>query len=582
VLSRLARLRPGVPPVSVWVAAALLLLSSMIWGALTPATRAPDEVQHLNSIVRLAHGDGWPKPGDARLERAILDVRELSGAVHDGQRTFVAGSVNRTPTGELFDNLPPTGVNQRASLATLEHGAPQLSNQMDQMTQHPPGYYAVTAAVFKLVGAENWRYDRMLYFLRFLTGLAIAASVPFCIYYATRDLTGRGSTAQAAAFLPLLIPQLGFVGGAVNNDGLTIATASVLAALLVRVMTAGPTTRRLVLVAVAAGAVCWMKGTGLTLLPAIPLALAIAYWRTRGDGGVRGWIWPFVRNTAWVLGLTFVLGGWWWALNLVRYGRIQPAAYETPAVNGPVLSLGDFANVFQARVSSSFFGDVGLLEAPMPTVFTRTLTFALLAFLVVGLWPHRRWGERAVFVLSIGLTAGTLFATTYAGHRVTHNLPGLQGRYLFVLLVPLLVLVAVGLDRVLGLLRVPSRWLLFTVPVVGVAVTAVGLLLGFRLYYLVDGQSIGRALDVYLGWSAWSWTIVAGLAAAMVLCCVVLAYMLGRTGGRVAADDAVADGGALGRTRFAGAPGLDAGAAPFRVSVPADSAHAPTGAAADR
>jgi hypothetical protein len=581
VLSRLARLRPGVPPVSVWVAAALLLLSSMIWGALTPATRAPDEVQHLNSIVRLAHGEGWPKPGDAGLERAVLNVRELSGATHNGKVTFLPGSVNRTPTGELFDDLPPTAVKQRVSLATLEDRSPELTNQLDQMTQHPPGYYAVTAVVFKLVGAENWRYDRMLYFLRVMTGLAIAASVPFCIYFATRDLTGRRFTAQAAAFLPLLIPQLGFVGGAINNDGLTIATASVLAALLVRVMTTGPTVRRLVLVAVAAGAVCWMKGTGLTLLPAIPVALAIAYRRERGTGGLRAWMWPFLRNTAWVLGLTFVLGGWWWALNLVRYGKIQPPAYQLPTAKGPVLSLGDFANVFQARISSSFFGDLGLLEAPMPTPFTRTLTFVLLAPLVVGLWSHRRWGERAVFVLSIALTLGSLFATTYSAHRTTHSLPGLQGRYLFVLLVPLLVLVAVGLDRLVSLLRVPSRWLLFTVPVVGVAVTVAGLLLGFRLYYLVDGQSVGRALDVYLGWSAWSWTIVAGLAAAMVLCCVVLAYMLGRTAGRVAADDAVADS-ARGRTRFAGTPGLDAGAAPFRMSVPADSAHAPTGAAVDR
>src|SRR3712207_7126761 len=52
---------------------------------------------------------------------------------------------------------------------------------------------------------------------------------------------------------------------------------------------------------------------------------------------------------------SFVLGGWWWALNVVRYGRVQPAASRTPAIDAPVLGLPDFAGEFVERVSRSFF-----------------------------------------------------------------------------------------------------------------------------------------------------------------------------------------------------------------------------------
>jgi hypothetical protein len=527
----------------VWIASALLLLTTMVWAAFTPATRAPDEVQHVNSTLRIANGGGWPEPGDGRLESELVTMRELSGAVVDGARTWVPGAIV-APTGPLFTDLPPTGVVDRRSLSELDPG-PSPTREMDQMTQHPPGYYAVTAVLYELVGAEDWRYDRALYFLRFLTGLSIALTVPVCLYFATRDITGREWTAQAAAFLPLLIPQLGFVGGSVTNDGLTIATASVLAAVLVRLMTAGPTTRRLLAVALASAAVCWTKGTALTLLPLVPIALVVAYRRAAGGAGWRSWAAPLLRNSAWVFGLAFVLGGWWWALNIVRYGRVQPQAYETPRADGPILDFGDFfVEQFQRRVGGSFFGNIGLLEAPFPVGFTGTLTYVCLGLLVIGLVTRRHVGERVVFVVGIALTFGVLLATTYSAHQETHTFPGQQGRYLFVLLVPLLVLVVMGLDRLVRLLRLPDRFLLVLVPLAGVGVALSALLLGFEIYYLPDGQSVGRALDIYLGWSAWSWAVLAALLAAMVACGLALAYVLGRTAtprGRRDTDQAADD-----------------------------------------
>jgi hypothetical protein len=167
----------------------------------------------------------------------------------------------------------------------------------------------------------------------------------------------------------------------------------------------------------------------------------------------------------------------------------------------------------------------------MPQLFTYTLTVLFLALMVVGLWSRRHLGDRAVFLLGIGLTVGILLGTTYAGHKVTHTFPGLQGRYLYVLLVPMLVLIAIGLDRLVRLVRLRSRVLMYLVPAAGLAVTGAGLLMGFQLYYLEPGQSVGRALDIFLGWAPWAWWVVAAMVAAMVACALVLAFSLGRERG---------------------------------------------------
>ncbi len=40
----------------------LVVTVAACWAVLTPAFRAPDEPQHLNSVLRLAYGGGWPPP----------------------------------------------------------------------------------------------------------------------------------------------------------------------------------------------------------------------------------------------------------------------------------------------------------------------------------------------------------------------------------------------------------------------------------------------------------------------------------------------------------------------------------------
>jgi 4-amino-4-deoxy-L-arabinose transferase-like glycosyltransferase len=524
----LHRLRAASPPLPVYVAAALLLSLSLMWAAMTPVTRAPDEVQHLNSVVRIAAGGGWPKPGDARLKTGLIDMRELAGTTVEGRLAFLPGSVNRTPEAPLFTWIPPTGVEERKSLQELDDGT--LSPAYDQMTQHPPGYYGLTASAYVVAGAEDWRYDRAIYFLRALTALTIAATVPISCYVVTRELTGHDGLAQAASFLPLLIPQLGFIGGTVTNDGVAIAVAALLATAVIKLTGSGPSRHRLVVLALVVAAAFWTKGTALTLIPAVPVAIAIAHRRAQTTK-LSPWSHGFLRDTVLVLGSAFLLGGWWWAVNLIRYGTLQPAGHPTPIGTVPRLSVTEFFEVFQSRMSVSYFGDIGFLEAPMPDALTRPLTIVFVVLTLMGLISRRRLGDRLVMALSMTLAVGGTFFATYSSHLATNNLAGLQGRYLFIVLVPTLALVAAGLWLVIGWLHPSSSTVIAMVAATGSAISFLGLLLGFQTYYLESGRSVGLALDRLLGWSPWPWRPLAGLAVMALGFLVVLAYSLGRGDG---------------------------------------------------
>ncbi|MCW2701584.1 MAG: hypothetical protein JWQ45_3119 [Blastococcus sp.] len=512
------------------LASVLLFGASLLWAVFVPGFRAPDELQHVNSVVRLAEGGGWPGPGDVRIEDETLGALALSGAIAGGPRTVLPGAAAAPPDAQRFADLTPVPVSDRASFHDLDQG-PRQGGPIDQMTQHPPGYYAVAGLVYDLAGAGDWRYDRAVFLLRALTALTVAATVPVCCYVAARELSGKESVGRTAAFVPLLIPQLQFVAGAVTNDGATIAATSAAWAILFTITCSGPTRMRLLALAVVVGAACWTKGTALTLLPGIPFAIAIGYRRARG-GRVRQWGPPALAAAAGVLGLAFVLGGWWWALNVVRYGRLQPAAYLVPPGTSPTLGVGEFLAVFADRVRWSFFADLGVLKAPSLNWLTIALAILFVVLCSVGLLARHRVADRFLMVLAGGVVTGILFASAYRAHLESHNLAGLQGRYLFVLVVPLAVCFAAGLGRVAGALGRPHRWHPLCLFVGGLVVTVWGLAFGFRLYYAAGDDSWAAAVDRFLGWSAWPLPAVIGLVSAFAAVAGTTAWVLSAGAGR--------------------------------------------------
>ena len=513
-------------PARVALASALLFLSSLLWAALAPDFRTPDELQHVNSVVRVAEGGGWPRPREAHLTPALVRAGELSGATVGGRRTVFPGGLPTPPEAPSFADVVPSATGDRASFEELGR-RPAGGLTLDQMTQHPPGYYGVAAVVYDLVGAGEWRYDRAVFLLRALTALLIAATVPACCYVAGWHVSGRESVGTICAFVPLLVPQLQFVGGGVTNDGAAIAAASGIWALLLTMTTSGPTRRRLVGLAVVVAAACWSKGTALSLLPCIPVGIAVAYHRARG-GPLRRWAPPALAATVGTLGLAFVLGGWWWALNLVRYDRLQPSGMAAVPRDDARLDLGEFFLVFVRRIRWTFFGEVGVREPRVFGALTLALAVLVVALCVAGLLSGLRWADRLLMLLGICVPVGVLFATTYSAHRATTLLPGIQGRYLFVLIVPVAVLFTCGAVSGADRLRIPVERLLPVFALAGTGVAALGLLLGFRVFYAFPGRSTADAWDLFLRWAAWPPAAIAGLLGAFALCGVALVWSLRR------------------------------------------------------
>jgi hypothetical protein len=486
---------------TVGLASVVLFAVSLLWALVTPGLRGADEAAHLDSIVRLADGGGWPRPGTVRYEDEIRDVEVLAGAVHDHLRTVFPRTTSYVPEAPAFPDLVPPAPDERRSLHDLDDGVAP-GGPIDQMTQHPPGYYAIAAAVYRLTGAGDWPYDSALLLLRALTALMVAATLPVCCFLATRDLTGSEAAGALAAVVPLFVPQLHFVAGTVTNDGATVAATAVVWALLVRVLCAGPTRGRLILLALAVAASCWTKGTALSLLPAVVLALAIGYRRRRGPG-LRAWGPPALGATAGVLAAACALGGWWWVVNLVRYGSLQPSGYELPEGQFPPFGLLEFVGVFVRRIRWNFFLEVGGREPPDVDGLTAALAVGFAVLTVAGVFALRRAGDRVVLVVGIGVTAGLLLHTTYTAHLATQGLPGIQGRYLYVLLVPIAALAAAALARLGAAIRLPARWLTAAGAAGGLAVALLGLAVGLRIFYGRLDDTWPDAVDRFLGWAAW-------------------------------------------------------------------------------
>ncbi len=128
------------------------------WAAVVPMYQAADERAHFDAVVHVAIGDGWPDPGDLHLLRAVDEA----------------------------DTAPPSATMGQL----LDETGRAETDTVDQMTQHPPTYYAVAAGVLHLVDFAARTPDQAL--------LAVRSSVPSssCRCRRSRGRPSAGSPAH--------------------------------------------------------------------------------------------------------------------------------------------------------------------------------------------------------------------------------------------------------------------------------------------------------------------------------------------------------------------------------------------------
>lgn len=436
----------GTDPVIVACLANLLLGIWVI--GVVPVFDQADEAFHYAAVLTVSDGDGWPATADAlqdeRLPKSVARLREQ----WNGDYTVAEAPTDPLPPdGPARDALQQACQRDPATCPTtlvLPDWGDGNTARVNRAVQHPPFYYAVTAAevslaaglVPPLLGLEA---GQSVLLVRLLTLLAILP-VPWLAARVARELDlGRAAEVTAAA-ATLAIPAYYYAGpGSISPDALLVVLASWATLLVVRIhQDSSP--RDLVWLGVALGLTSFTKAPGLLVVVAAAVVLAPVL--------LRGGLAAATRRLALVGIPAFLAGGWWWLRNLLVIGSFQPLLNNPPDAEPVALTRArvlDATLEWSERSMRAFWG-LFLVpgRASAPLLFW--LTLAAVAIAVVGAIFFLGRARMGVFSLvMIGGTVGMVWLTMLARLASLGSIRAVQGRYLY----PTIVLLAVGLAAAL-------------------------------------------------------------------------------------------------------------------------------------
>lgn len=424
----------------------LVIILQSVWALTMPAFRGPDEPHHVNSIMRVASGEGWPVPGEAMIDPAVSEAGAQAGLIHDSSTPFTTHYRTRllhsSGYGPPFADTPVTPHRLRSDIFPVSKAHP-YSVEVDQMTQHPPLYYIGGALVVKAFDLEEVPWDRLLQALR-LYGIALTIPLVPATIYTARRLGANRHWSLAAGLLPIAIPQLFGITAVVTNDSFAIGSGALVVAALAKAGTERISAKTVLLVGVSLGLALWSKG----LLLAFGLPLILVFLLARGEP------WGRRIGAALASGAMALAIGWWWIVNLIRYGVLQPAGYSRPVPDEWDPSQAEFthyATIAFRTFTRSFFSSYGWLEADFPSWLTWIL---MILFVGAVIWSIVQAGRaRRTYLILLSPFAGLivlLYAQGWLNYLSTSVVAGVQGRYLYP------TIAAFG-GIVLGL-RILGRW----------------------------------------------------------------------------------------------------------------------------
>lgn len=471
----------------VWWILAIKALFGLSFTLLIPMYRGPDESQHVDMIKWYQSNPGYPDP---------TQHTEWSPGVVASEHLVSSGGRPRPPQHPA-DAVPRP---DRPPLAELEAQARPRARG-NHMSQHPPLFYATAAtssSVTSLLPEHVWSWDREVYLYRLVTWLTFV-SLPVLAAEAALALgLARVFTAVAAA-VTLLIPMTTFIGAVVNNDGLAVTFASLAVVGALAYLNRGGL-RWAAVTAVGAAGAPLTKSTAAPIVVWALLVVVIAVIRRSGWRPSR----DAVRHLA-VVGLGALIGLSWQIANVLRFADPQPNGFEFRRGQGFDASVTDFLRVWIPRVSESFWGQparrTGVTLAPWMTT-SLTVAAVVMCLYAIVRGRGRGWSTALLTLLIVGQIA-LMLRTNWNAHLRHAQFPGLQGRYLFALVVPMAALMTMGVAALLGR-RSEAR----AVPVAAaIAGAGVGLhtFLGWSMltggYWADDGAGVTGQIRAVVAWS---------------------------------------------------------------------------------
>lgn len=484
-------------PLVVWLVVAVQAVLLVSYSLLLPAFRAPDEVTHVDLVLRVAATRSYPQYDGELVDPGVEAARTI---MKTDRR-----SANLLATEAIPRDRRPSFADIRATTS----GVARLPNQMPQ---HPPLYYVMSAAAFggvRAVVPGNLfdAFDRQVALLRLISALMILP-LPLIAWLVARRIGLGTAPSLAAAIVPLANPQLTHLGASVNNDDLFILLGALLTLVLAHIATGDVRTRTIAVAGALCGAALFTKAFA-ALFP-IWIVAAVAIGRARRRERVRA------RDVVVVGATTLLFGGWWWVRNVVVFGELSPsietegrlAAPRRPGFTPDWVRWGRLA--FR-NIGKTFFGDFGWYEVWIP------VGVMIAAWIVLGVAvglacfgprrnAYRRLPARAVSLLLFApflLTGGFVLANAARLYRQSGQPVLLQGRYLFSGLVGLSVLVGVAAATV-GV-RFPRAER--SAPLAMLFLAAVMQFLGIKTvldrYWGALDASVRERIGALVAWSPW-------------------------------------------------------------------------------
>ncbi len=528
----------GRVPAAVWALCALFGVLLATSSVAAPLVLAPDEFVHADLALRLADDPHYPEYDGRRVAVAIKRV--AVPYFGDDARDPDKPAAEASPRGD------------RLNINALGGSIDDVDGGFNQQPQHPPLYYQSMALFVRaertvLPGTDPPALVTEVALLR-LVNAALVVLLPLAAWATAHRLGADRRTAVTAAALVLLVPQLTHIGSAINNDNLLTALASVLAVLLAGVVRGDRRARTAALVAVVTGLALLTKAFAVLLVPWIAVAYLVAAHRrararvpsaadARAGTTTTGraadeptWV-GFDRRTV-VVGAAAGLGAvlvssWWWIGNRVRTGSFAPSleGQLVPTQSGFTPDPGFFARRFGAFFTERFWGWFGLYSARMPLWVIGLATAALVAVAVVGLVRPARGLRRADLVVGlvpVACLGGFVAQHAWSLYARSGQTPFIQGRYLFAVVVPLVVVAAAGLVRLTG------RAAVVVAVAVGLALHAVGFATMLDGFWGAPGEGVRGELEALVAWSAWPGRALAVGAVLAGLVAIAALVVVGR------------------------------------------------------
>jgi hypothetical protein len=410
------------------------------WALVLPPLQGPDESAHVAATTRLVESGSLR--GSAGLPRELLVLSDERGL------------------GPLVGNLAARPDTTDGAAARTEDALRALGDERSASLDRPAGpptrgsarnpLYSAWTAVPYTVARGQPLVDRLALMRLFAVPLLLI-TIAACWALAAEVVPASGLARVVAGGVAALQPQLVFISGVVNPDGLLVALVSSFCAVAARILCRGLSPWRAAgLIALAAAATAThFRGAVLFPLAALVVVLAIPWTELAPRELKRVWR---LSGLALVLlpglALAALVWGPWLTPYSGRDGSIREFAsyvwqFYLPAL--PFMSPPLGGGYGLREVLETMWGAFGSLEVRYPSWVIDLITVALIAAAcgVVAAWMRRR--PRVVAARRLALVMAALVGCTLLSlHIVAFRLllvdptdPIIVGRHVLVLIAPL-------------------------------------------------------------------------------------------------------------------------------------------------